>query len=329
MRSLFNSTTARRGADFLAFLLLFLATNALALDLQGHRGARGLAPENTLPAFERALEIGVTTLELDIAITADGVAVVSHDPFLNPDITRDASGQWLATRGPVIRSLTLAQVQAHDVGRINPASAYAKQFPQQQGQDGVRVPTLAALFARVKELGAADVRFNIETKINPARPDDTLPPEAFVRILLQTIADAGMAQRVSIQSFDWRTLQLAQQLAPAIPTVYLTVQAPSFDNLRDMAWTAGFKLADHASVPAMVKAAGGKVWSPNAGALTQEAVRQAQALGLQVIPWTVNQRADLARLLDWQVDGLITDYPNLLRDLMRERGMALPKALKN
>ena len=324
MRSFFNSNKRPIHAGIWAICLVFCISSAFAFDLQGHRGARGLAPENTLPAFERALVIGVTTLELDIGITLDGVAVVSHDPYLNADITRDAAGQWLATRGPLIASLTLAQLQTYELGRINPASAYAKQFPQQQGQDGVRMPTLAALFARVKALGATDVRFNIETKLNPTRPDDTPAPEAFVRILLQTIADAGMGQRVTIQSFDWRTLQLVQRSAPSIPTVYLTVQASSFDNLKDGAWTAGFKLADHASVPALVKAAGGKVWSPNAGSITPEAVREAQALGLQVIPWTVNQRADLARLLDWKVDGVITDYPDLLRELMRERGMALP-----
>jgi glycerophosphoryl diester phosphodiesterase len=261
--------------------------------------------------------------------------VVSHDPYLNPAITRNAAGQWLDAgadgkgRGPLIKDLTLTQLQAYDVGRINPASAYAKQFPQQQPGDGQRVPTLAALFKLVGELGATEVRFNIETKINPARPEDTASPETFVSSFLKTVTDAGMQGRVTLQSFDWRTLQLLQRLAPAIPTVYLTVQAPSFDNIKDTAWTAGLRLADHGnSLPRLVKAAGGKVWSPNAGSLSAAQVKEAQALGLQVIPWTVNAPADMARLLDWQVDGLITDYPNLLRDLMRERGMTLPPVLK-
>ena len=151
-----------------------LSFSVFAFDLQGHRGARGLAPENTLPAFERALDIGVTTLELDIGVTADGVVVIHHDPYLNPAITRDAGGQWLVgSKGPLIKTLTLAQLQAYDVGRINPETPYARTFDAQQARDGTRIPTLASLFDRVKALGANEVRFNIETKINPGRSRTT------------------------------------------------------------------------------------------------------------------------------------------------------------
>ncbi|ROZ69685.1 glycerophosphodiester phosphodiesterase [Ramlibacter sp. WS9] len=310
-----------------AFLLLAaaLALPAFAFDLQGHRGTRGNAPENTLPAFERALEIGVTTLELDVGVTADGLVVIAHDPHLNPAITRDAAGQWLpGTKGPLLRSLTFSQLQAYDIGRVNPESAYAKTFDSQQPRDGTRMPTLAALFERVKALGAKDVRFNIETKINPSQPGDTLGPEEMTRALLKVVSEAGMASRVTIQSFDWRTLKLVQQLAPAIPTVYLSVQTANNDNLQSGEWTAGLKFADFGSAPKMVKAAGGAVWSPNGGAVTEPLVKEAQSLGLKVIPWTINNPADMERLIGWGVDGIITDYPDRLRTVMRARGMALP-----
>jgi glycerophosphoryl diester phosphodiesterase len=156
---------------------------------------------------------------MDAAITADGVVVVSHDPALNPSFTRDANGQWLKGRGPLIRSLTYAQLQAYDVGRIDPDSDYSRQFPGQESKDGERLPTLASVFARVKALGADHVRFDIETKITPTAPDETLAPEPFVRALLAVIRDAGMTKRVMIQSFDWRTLKLVQQLEPGMPTV--------------------------------------------------------------------------------------------------------------
>ena len=323
---------AHRSSVIAALLLLTaaLCLPAHAFDLQGHRGARGLAPENTLPAFERALAIGVTTLELDIGVTADAVVVISHDPYLNPAIARDAAGQWLAgARGPLIRTLTLAQLQAYDVGRINPDTPYAKTFSTQQPRDGTRMPTLASLFERVKALGANDVRFNIETKINPVQPDDTVGPEAMTHALLKVIDDAGMARRVAIQSFDWRTLQRVQRLAPDIPTVYLTVQSANNDNVRDGAWTAGFRIADHGSVPRLIQAAGGAVWSPNGGAVTEALVREAQALGLKVIPWTVNNPPDMERLIGWGVDGLITDYPDRLRTVLQARGLPLPRALAN
>ena len=310
----------------LLLALLALSCPASAFDLQAHRGGRGLLPENTLPAFENALALGVDTLELDIGVTADGVVVIAHDPYLNPLITRDAAGQWLPPgKGPLLRSLTLAQLQTYQLGRIQPGTPYATTFSTQQPRDGIRVPTLASLFERVKALGAADVRFNIETKIDPTQPDDTVAAEAMTRALLQVVRGAGMASRVTVQSFDWRTLQLVQQLEPGIPTVYLTVQTASTDNVVGGAWTAGFRLADHGSVPRMVKAAGGAIWSPNAGAVTEPLVRQAQALGLKVVPWTVNSTADLDRLVGWGVDGLITDYPDRLREVLRQRTLPLPR----
>lgn len=298
-------------------------------DLQAHRGGRALAPENTLAAFDNAVEMGVTTLELDIGLTADGVVVISHDTVLNPEHTRDANGAFLTAKGPAIRALTLAQLQAYDVGRIDPASNYGKQFALQVPRDGERIPTLAALFERVRARGAAQLRFNIETKLDPSRPEETAAPEQMVRALLAEIDKAGMGSRVTVQSFDWRTLALVGQWAPQLQRAYLT----SARTLRDPRWTSGLRLEDFGSAPRLVKAAVGNspgpvIWSPAFAEVTAAQVREAQALGFQVVPWTVNQRADMARLMDWKVDGLITDDPALLRDLMRERRMPLPAPAK-
>lgn len=309
-------------------LLLVCSAPALALDLQAHRGGRGLLPENTLAAFEHALELGVSTLEMDVAITADGVAVVSHDPALHAGLTRDARGRWLQSPGPLIKNLTLAEVQRYDVGRLNPDHAYGKTYPQQQPRDGQRIPTLAAVFARVKALGADDVQFDIETKVFPTRPNDTVAPEEFVRIMLAVIRQAGVAERVMIQSFDWRTLQLFQAAEPRIRTMYLTVRNQNRDNAADPAWTAGRRVSDYPSVAHMIRAAGGAIWAPNFDSIDEQAVRTAQAQGLQVMPWTVNEPADMQRLLDWKVDGIITDHPDRLRAVMRERGLPLPAGVR-
>lgn len=306
---------------------LALAAPALALDLQAHRGGRGLRPENTLAAFENAIRMGVTTLELDIAITADGVAVISHEPALYPGTARDGDGRWLKEPAPLIRSLTLAEVQRYDVGRLNPELAYGKPFEGQQAVDGQRIPTLASLFALVKQLGANEVQFDIETKIFPNRPNDTVAPDVFVKMLLAAIRDAAMTQRVMIQSFDWRTLELVQRLEPGMRTVYLTIQSRNANNVEDPAWTAGRLARDHASVPDMVKAAGGAIWAPNFNNIDAISAKRAHELGLQLVPWTVNEPADMRRLIDWGVDGIITDYPDRLRDVMRERGLALPRGV--
>ncbi|MGN8079851.1 glycerophosphodiester phosphodiesterase [Variovorax sp. 22077] len=317
----------------LAGCTAIMPTATQHFDLEAHRGGRGLAPENTLAAFSNAVDMGVTTLELDIGLTSDGVVVISHDTSLNPDHTRDASGAWLAPRsGAPIRTLTLAQLQTYDVGRINPASNYGKQFALQIPRDGERIPTLASLFAQVQARGAeaATVRFNIETKIDPSKPDETAAPEPMVRALLAEIDKANMAGRVTIQSFDWRTLTLVGKLAPQMPRAYLTTPR----TLKDSRWTDGLDAASFASVPQMVRAAsanapGPVVWSPAFADLTPEVIREAHKLGLKVLPWTVNQRADMQRLMDWGADGIITDYPDILRDLMRERGLSLPPPGRN
>ncbi len=309
---------------------LLISSSALAFDLIGHRGARGLAPENTLPAFARALSLGVTILELDTAITKDGVVVISHDPALNPNITRDKNGKWLEKTGPVIHSLSFDELQQYDVGRLKPDTKYAKSFPEQKAVDGTRIPKLTDLFALLKKSGNDRVRFNIELKVSPLKPDETLDPETYTKRVLELIRREGMEARTNILSFDWRTLQVVQKMAPKIPTVYLSVQR-SFDNIlaykpEGSPWTAGFQHQDHGSVPKMVKAAGGGTWAPYFGDLSETTLKEAHALGLKVAVWTVNDPAQIKKMLDLGVDGITTDRPDLVRQAMAERGMALPPA---
>lgn len=318
----------------LALCALHLTAGAQAgpaFDLQAHRGARALWPENSLPGFAYVLGLGVTTIETDIAITRDGVLVLSHDPTLNPDITRGPDGRFLAARGPAIVSLTAEELARYDVGRLKPGTDYARQYPQQQPVDGTRIPRLQELFELARKAGNGQVRFAIETKVTPHAPHETAAPAEFARKLVAEIRRAGMEQRSSILSFDWRTLQVVQKEAPDIPTVYLTMQRPgSIDNIaagrpEGSAWTAGFQLKDHGSVPRMVKAAGGHTWSCFWRDLTPELVREAQALGLQVLAWTVNDTPTMARMMDMGVDGVVTDRPDLLRAEMQRRGLPLPQ----
>jgi glycerophosphoryl diester phosphodiesterase len=310
------------------------ATPALAaeFDLQGHRGARGLAPENSLPAFAKALAIGVSTLELDVGITADRQVVVSHDLRLSPSLVRDATGAWLRRPTPALYQLSLDRLQKFDIGRIAPNSRYARRFPEQVGQDGVGIPTLAQVAALARRLGNHAVRFNIETKLRPDRPDETPAVDTFVALLLAVIRQVGIAERVSIQSFDWRSLRLVQRIAPNIPTVYLTAQQSWLDNLRAgqpgaSPWTAGLDIDAHeGSVPRLVKAAGGNIWAPYYRELDGPQLQEAHALGLKVIVWTVNDDWRMVELIDLGVDGIITDYPDRLRAVMAEKGLPLPAA---
>ncbi len=294
-----------------------------AFDLQGHRGARGLAPENTLAGFKIALETGVTTLETDLAITKDGQVVISHDPYLNPDLTRGPDGQWLAGPGPAIRTLTLDQLRSYDIGRVNPASKYAQQFPEQKPVDGQRFPMLPEFFA----LAGPDVRFNIEIKTDPNKPDLTLDPARFAVLAVDAIRKGKAADRSTLQSFDWRGLLEAKRLAPEIATGCLTIESNNFDTIqrtsgRPSPWLGGLDLAAHGgSVPRLAKAAGCATWSPFWRNVDAGSVKEAQALGLKVVPWTVNVPAEMARLIDLGVDGLITDYPDRALPVLDAKGL--------
>jgi glycerophosphoryl diester phosphodiesterase len=310
---------------------LFLTGSAMAFDLAGHRGARGLAPENTLPAFAAALSIGVTALELDTAITKDGVIVISHDQALNPNIARDQSGKWVGNPGPLIKSLTFDELQQYDVGRLNPDTHYAQNFPEQKGMDGIRIPRLADLFAMVKNANNEQVRFYVEIKHSPLKPEETLDPETSAGKVVGLIQKEGMEGRVSILCFDWRVLQAVQKIAPGIPTVYLSVQQRSMDTIHEYSrenspWTAGFQIKDYGSVPRMLKAAGGRVWSPYFQELTEAKLKEAHKLGLKVVVWTVNEPWQVKKMIDLGVDGITTDRPDIVRRIMAERGMELPLA---
>src|SRR5262245_50094835 len=202
---------------------LLASTPAHAFDLQGHHGARGLLPKNTLAGFETALSIGVTTLELDLAMTRNGVLVVSHDSLLNPDHTRSTDGKFLATQGPAIRSLTLAELKRYDVGALKPGTPYAASFPQQRAVDSATIPTLAEVFDLARRVKADHVRFNIETKLTPTSGANTPDPETFAGALAAAVREAGLTARVTLQSFDWRTLMVMRRIAPEIGRICLTI----------------------------------------------------------------------------------------------------------
>jgi glycerophosphoryl diester phosphodiesterase len=292
------------GARLAGLLCLIMAApTSSAIELQGHRGARGLAPENTLPGFELALGIGVDTLELDVGVTRDGVVVIHHDRRLNPDLARGPDGKWVSAPAPTIYSLSYKELQSYDVGRIRPGSEYARRFPHQRPIDGARIPRLRDLFELATD---SKVRFNIETKLVAEAPEETLAPEPFARALIAEVRSAGVAARTTIQSFDWRALKIVEREAPEIATAYLT--------------------SGKNSDPAMVRDAGARLWSPDFRDLNNEKLAIARAGGLKIIAWTLNERSDIARALDMKVDGMISDYPDRVRDELKRRGMPLPQS---
>ncbi len=267
--------------------------------LQGHRGARGLFPENTLEGFRAAIALGLRWIEIDVGVLRDGTVVVHHDPALNPDLARTGPDTWLPGPGPLLRDLTWPELQAYDVGRIRPGSRYAAAYATQEPRDGARVPTLAAALSLDGRVG-----WNIELKLKPDHPGWTVGSEEMADRVLRVIDATGAQDRVTLQSFDWRAPRHVRRTRPAIARGWLTDARTVAD---PATW---WGLDAPAPVPEAIAAEGGGAWTPHWPDLTPALLRRAHALGLRVIPWTVNDPAAMARLVAIGVDGLITDWPD-------------------
>jgi glycerophosphoryl diester phosphodiesterase len=272
-----------------------------------------------LPAFEYALDLEVTTLELDLHLTQDGVVVVTHDDWVGQNC--HLVGETTASSPPQISRLSLAQLKQYRCD-LNPDPG---RFPDQQPEpmplagDNYAIPTLEELFQFVETYAnagsksdsqrqrAAGVHFNLETKRTPDAPEligddfDGRRPGLFEQEIVALVEAYGLVDRVIIQSFDHRSITVIPQLNPAIATAALTSQP-----------------VDPADIAAQTSA---RIWSPDYRRLTAEAITAAHEAGLQVIPWTVNDPTLMANLIDLGVDGLITDYPNLLAEILQERGI--------
>ena len=289
----------------------------------GHRGAAGLAPENTLAAFSKACEIGVNAVELDVLLTKDRKTVVHHDYVLKPDIARTPDGKWLQGDGPAINTLTLNELKTYDVGRQKPGTRYAKRYPVQEPADGERIPTLDEVIELLKDACDRETELWVEIKTNPEKPALTPAPETVVEAVVQNLKKQAFLERSRILSFDWRALAHVQKIAPGIPTVYLSVIGVRFNNIKPgqpgaSPWMAGLDIDDFSgSIPKAVKAAGGRYWAPYYKDLSYRRMQEASELGLQVFVWTPDSPSKMQLLIEKQVDGIITNRPDILKALIR------------
>jgi glycerophosphoryl diester phosphodiesterase len=299
-----------------------------SFDLQSHRGGRGEWTEESLAAFSNSLKLGVTTLELDTHLTEDGKVVVWHDDTIQagkcldtaPATAGDAEFPYVGDR---VAELSLAQVKTLNCGFTQLAG-----YPEQDVIEGNRIAEFKDVYQLVRDTNAAKVRFNVETKVESSEIGGA-GMEALTKAVVIEIYKSGMADRTTLQSFDWSSLNLAKEIAPELPLVALSSgdawmgvgQPGASRNL------GGIDIDDYdGSLPKAAAAQGYDAVSPTFRSVTAGMIAEAHELGLPVIPWTVNTTADMARLVDLGVDGIITDYPTRLRTLMEERGLKLPKA---
>lgn len=294
---------------------------APGFDLQAHAGGRGQATGESLRAFAKSLELGVSTLELDINLTKDHQPLVWHDPVIEsqqcsdtgPAFAGDPSYPYV---GKLVYDLTLAQIRTLDCGK--PAS----QFPRAEVVRGNKIAVLPEVFS-LTDSYRADVRYNIETKVAADHPAISAQPQEFVDVVLAAVRAAGKVDRVEIQSFDWRTLPLVRQAEPSIPLVALWNEHTWVPGSPWLATVNPDVVGDPVIGAMMV---GASILSPEYSLVDRTLVDRAHSLGLSVIPWTVDDANDMRTQIAVGVDGIITNYPAVLRTVMAELGMALPVA---
>jgi glycerophosphoryl diester phosphodiesterase len=291
----------------------------------GHRGAAGLRPENTLAAFRKAMEIKVDAVELDVQLSSDGELVIYHNYCLDPDITRAPDGSWVKAK-VFIKNASLAELKTYDVGRAKSLSIKALRHPAQRPVDGERIPSLREAVSLFKSSRSKHKpQLWIEIKTSPETTDQSSSPEAVGSALVRLLQQENIAARVHILSFDWRSLYHVQKIAPDIPTIYVSRIGGSVRNIQPgrpglSPWTTPIDVNDFdGSLPQAIRAAGGRNWAPHHREVTESSLQEAHRLGLKVYVWTPDDAAQMRRMIEMGVDGIITNRPDILQSISADR----------
>jgi glycerophosphoryl diester phosphodiesterase len=304
-----------------------------------HRGGAGLYPENTLAAFRDAVARGCDGAELDVQLSNDGAVVVFHDYRLKPEICRGTDGHFLERPTPRVKDLTLAGLKKCDVGRADARSDYARAHPEMRGVDGERIPTLAEVIEVVKT-ARNPFRLFVELKTSFADRDISADPVELTDATVDVLRAGNCLDRTIFVGFDWPALLHAKKIAPQTPCWFTTLaqswfragtpppeddppSEPALQMLRYWAatgtspWAGGYDACNYGgSILRAIKAAGGEGWFPTFTDINPQSVAEAHALGLKVGAWTVDEPADMKRMLDLRLDAICTDRPDLLTPML-------------
>lgn len=288
----------------------------------GHRGARGILPENSMIGFEFALSIGVNLLEFDVLLTKDEVPVITHNHRVNPATFRDADGAFVSSE-PKIADLTFAELRQFEIGQLDGTSDYGKRFPEQAQLDGIRVPQLSELFELVTKEEYSNTHLMLELKSDPEFADDVEKRKRLVDKIVGEVRRANLQKRTLLHSFDWNILRECQLQAPDMPTSFLTQLPESPDEIGEDSSKSicpNFE-GREAQIPDLVHEAGGSLWCPNVSDVTAKGVERANELGLCVVVWTVNEPDDIERMIKLGVDAIVSDYPGRVQRKLTDRSM--------
>ena len=290
------------------------------IKIYGHRGARGVLPENTLESFKYLFENNIYAYETDILISKDFIPVITHDFRLDPSYTKDINDNWIEDENIKIIDLTYDQILQFDVGTLNKLSKYGRKFVNQKSLQNQKIPKLSELLKLTSDNIVEDLLINLEIKSTPIEKNLTPEPDEMVKIIIDEVSRSNLEDRIIYSSFDWRVLREIKERDSKIPRAYLTSGARG--KIYDKSpWLDFTPLHNGVELPELIKALGGSAWHPNYKDVNKEIVQISHDKGLPVNVWTVNRVSDMLRMIDYGVDGIMTDYPLKLKELCERKNI--------
>ena len=290
------------------------------IKIYGHRGARGVLPENTLESFKYLFENNIHAYETDILISKDFIPVITHDFRLDPSYTKDINDNWIEDENIKIIDLTYDQILQFDVGTLNKLSKYGRKFINQKSLQNQKIPKLSELLKLTSDNIVEDLLINLEIKSTPVEKNLTPEPDEMVKIIIDEVSRSNLEDRIIYSSFDWRVLREIKERGSKIPRAYLTSGARG--KIYDKSpWLDFTPLHNGVELPELIRALGGSAWHPNYKDVNKEIVQISHDKGLPVNVWTVNRESDMLRMIDYGVDGIMTDYPLKLKELCERKNI--------
>jgi glycerophosphoryl diester phosphodiesterase len=296
------------------------------IKIYGHRGARGDLPENTLESFKYLFDNAINAYETDILISKDLIPVITHDFRLDPSLTKDKEGNWIKDENIKIFDLTYDEISKFDVGSLNKLTRYGRRFVNQRSLENQKIPKLSELLELSSKNVLQNLLINLEIKSTPDEKNLTPDPKDLVQIVLNEINNSNLKEKIIISSFDWRILREVKKQSPEIPRAYLTFQQEKGMKIKKTIyskspWIDHIPLTIVYDLPKIIKELGGSAWHPYYKDINKKAVKDAHDNNLPVNVWTVNDEDDMLKMIEYGVDGIMTDYPLRLKNLCEKRSI--------
>ena len=294
--------------------------------IYGHRGARGDLPENTLDSFKYLFENNINAYETDILISKDLIPVITHDFRLDPSFTKDEEGDWITDENIKIFDLTYDEISKFDVGSLNKLTRYGRRFLNQRSLENQKIPKLDELLKLSSKNLSQDTIINLEIKSTPDEKNLTPGPKEMVQIVLNDIKKSNLQDKIIISSFDWRILREVKNQSPEISRAYLTFQQEKGMKIKKTIyskspWIDHIPLTIVYDLPKIIKELGGSAWHPYYKDINKKAVKDAHDYNLPVNVWTVNDEYNMLKMIEYEVDGIMTDYPLKLKELCDKKNI--------